>query len=142
MKSYFTHYSFVVFILFNTGLCKSAFSTNKFRKLFFYRSVLFVFSAYYVSIWCNLHRLYNICTIFVWSRNMRFCSHLSLVQMKDKIVSSCLILKQNSFKLLKQVCSHLQQNRFKCFRQFKKMHFKKIVKQKQETVSTENRNSH
>ena len=62
--------------------------------------------------------------------------------MKDKIVSSCLILKQNSFKLLKQVCSHLQQNRFKCFRQLKKMHFKKIVKQKQETVSTENRNSH
>ena len=48
-KSYFTHYSFVVFILFNTGLCKSAFSTNSFRKLFFYRSALFVFSACYVS---------------------------------------------------------------------------------------------
>ena len=33
-KSYFTHYSFVVFILSNTGLRKSAFSTNSFRKFF------------------------------------------------------------------------------------------------------------
>ena len=29
------HCWFVVLILFNTGLCKSAFSTNSFRKLFF-----------------------------------------------------------------------------------------------------------
>ena len=49
MKSYFMHYSFVVFILFNTGLCKSAFSTNSSRKLVFYRSALFVFSACCVS---------------------------------------------------------------------------------------------
>ena len=48
-KSYFTQYSSVVFILFNTGLCKSAFSTNSFRKLVFYRSALFVFSACFVS---------------------------------------------------------------------------------------------
>ena len=34
-KWYFTHYSFVVFILFNPGLCKSAFSTSSFRKLVF-----------------------------------------------------------------------------------------------------------
>ena len=34
-KSYFTHYSFVVFILSSTGLCKSGFSFNSFRKLFF-----------------------------------------------------------------------------------------------------------
>ena len=40
-----------------------------------------------------------------------------------------------------KVCSHLQQKRFKCFRQFEKMHLEKIVKQKEETVSTENRNS-
>ena len=48
-KLSFTHYSFVVFILFNTGLWKSAFSTNSFRKIVFYRSALFVFSACYVS---------------------------------------------------------------------------------------------
>ena len=36
VKSYFTHYSSAVFILFNTGLCKSAFSTNSFRKLVFF----------------------------------------------------------------------------------------------------------
>ena len=34
-KSYFTYYSFVVFILCNTGLCKSVFSTNSCRKLVF-----------------------------------------------------------------------------------------------------------
>ena len=50
--------------------------------------------------------------------------------MKDKMVLSCLILKQNSFKPLKHMCSHLQQNCFKCFRQFEKMHLEKIVKQK------------
>ena len=47
--SYFMHYLFVVFILLNTGLCKSAFSTSSSRKLVFYRSALFVFSACYVS---------------------------------------------------------------------------------------------
>ena len=73
-KSYFTHYSFVVLILFNTGLSKSAFSTNSFRKLFFLRFLSFL--PVMCRIWCNLHKLYNICTIFVWSRNLCFCSHL------------------------------------------------------------------
>ena len=48
-KLYFTHYSCVVFILINTGLCKSAFSTDFFGKLVFYRFALFVFSACFVS---------------------------------------------------------------------------------------------
>ena len=39
-KSYFTHYSCVVIILFNTGLCRSTFSTISFGKLFFHLSVL------------------------------------------------------------------------------------------------------
>ena len=34
-----------------------------------------------------------------------FSSSLSVVQMKDKMVLSCLELKQNSFKLLKQSMS-------------------------------------
>ena len=34
-NSYFTHYWFAVFILLNTGLCKSAFSTDSFTKLVF-----------------------------------------------------------------------------------------------------------
>ena len=62
--------------------------------------------------------------------------------MKDKMILSCLIIKQNSFKPLKQSRFTLQQKRFKCFRQFEKMHLEKIVKQKEETVSTENRSSH
>ena len=36
----------------------------------------------------------------------------------------------------------LQQKRFKCFRQFEKMHLEKIVKQKGKTASTEDRSSH
>ena len=36
----------------------------------------------------------------------------------------------------------LQQKRFKCFRQFEKMHSEKNIKTEEETVSTENRNSH
>ena len=39
-KWYFTHYPCVVIILFNTALCRSAFSTVSFRKLVFGLSVL------------------------------------------------------------------------------------------------------
>ena len=34
-KSYYTQYSCVVIVLFNTALCRSAFSTVSFRKLVF-----------------------------------------------------------------------------------------------------------
>ena len=39
-KSYFTLYSCMVIVLFNTALCRSAFSTVSFRKLVFGLSVL------------------------------------------------------------------------------------------------------
>ena len=39
-KSYFTHYSCVVIVLFNTDLCRSASSTVSFRKLGFRLSAL------------------------------------------------------------------------------------------------------
>ena len=42
-KLYLTHYSCVVLILFNTGLCWSAFSRISFRKLVFRFSVFSVF---------------------------------------------------------------------------------------------------
>ena len=42
-------HAFVVFILFNTGLCKPAFSTDSFGRLAFYCSAVFVFSACSVS---------------------------------------------------------------------------------------------
>ena len=54
-KLYFMHCSYVVIILFNTGLYKSGFATV------FCLSAL-VFSACYVS---NLRKLYNICIIIV-----------------------------------------------------------------------------
>ena len=40
MKSYFTHYSCVVIILFNTTLCRYAFSTDSFTRLVFRLPVL------------------------------------------------------------------------------------------------------
>ena len=54
--------------------------------------------------------------------------------MKDKMVLNCLKLKQ-ALSPKNKVCS--QQKRFKCLRQFKKMHLEKIVKQNEETVLTE-----
>ena len=48
-KLYFTHYSCVVIILFNTGLCSSAFSTISFWKLVF---CLFVLSVFFVWVKC------------------------------------------------------------------------------------------
>ena len=50
--------------------------------------------------------------------------------MKDKMFLSCLKLKQNSFKPLRQSVSHSKQKRFECFRQFGKMHSEKTVTQK------------
>ena len=60
-KSYFTHYSSMVNILFNMGLYQSAFSTYSFRKILFRLSTFYVFSA------CSLLRiqyhLYRLCII-------------------------------------------------------------------------------
>ena len=53
-KLYFTHYSCVVIILFNTGLCRSAFSTISFRKLVVYLSVLPVFFALSQMFWTKI----------------------------------------------------------------------------------------
>ena len=50
--------------------------------------------------------------------------------MKDKMVLSCLKLKQNSFKPLKQSMFTFTKKRFKCFRQFERMRSEKTVKQK------------
>ena len=44
-KSYFTHYSYVVIILFKMGLCRSAFSIISFKKLVFHLSVFLVESS-------------------------------------------------------------------------------------------------
>ena len=48
-KSYFTHYSCVVIVLLNTTLCRSAFSTDSFRKLVFRLSVLSLNQDKYAS---------------------------------------------------------------------------------------------
>ena len=50
-KSYFTHYSCVVIVMFNTTLCRSAFSPVSFRNLCFRLSVL------------SLNQVFEICVI-------------------------------------------------------------------------------
>ena len=59
-KSYFMHYSCVVIVLFNTALCRSAFSMVPFRKLVFFVFLCFLWiktlkyaSSYYVILVCN-----------------------------------------------------------------------------------------
>ena len=41
MKLYFMHYSGMVFILFNTGVCKSAFSTDFRAELLSFRNSIY-----------------------------------------------------------------------------------------------------
>ena len=48
-KSYFTNYSFVVIVLFNTALCRSAFST-----VFFIKLVFLSFCAFFESRYLNM----------------------------------------------------------------------------------------
>ena len=50
-KLYFTHYSCLVIILLNTGLCRSEFSVVSFRKLVFRLSVLSVFFVLRQMFW-------------------------------------------------------------------------------------------
>ena len=56
-KLYFTYYSCVVVILFNTSLYKSVFSTYSFEKLVFCLSTAFAFSACSEFDVRNLHKL-------------------------------------------------------------------------------------
>ena len=67
-KLYFTHYSCVVIILFHMSLYKSAFSTDSFGKLVFCIFALFALCG----IRCDLHKLYNICTIIAYIAGDRY----------------------------------------------------------------------
>ena len=76
---YFTHYSCVVIILFNTGLYKSAFSTDSLGKLVVCISAFFALCR----IRCNLHKIYIICTIVVYTVGVRYSVFLlSLISKK------------------------------------------------------------
>ena len=54
-KSCVMHYSYVVIILFNTGLYTCAFSTYSFKKLFFSLCVVFLYVLF--GIRCDLYKL-------------------------------------------------------------------------------------
>ena len=78
-KLSFTHYLFAVFILFNTGLCKSAFSTNSFRKLVFLSFCAF---CLFCLLWVEFDVIFINFITFAQSlfiqvpHNLCFCSHL------------------------------------------------------------------
>ena len=66
-KSCFAHYSCVIIIFFNMGLCGSVFSTYSFGTLGFRLSLLSTFSFCSVFlIRCNLYRIYKICVIIIY----------------------------------------------------------------------------
>ena len=75
---YFTYYSCVVIILLNTGLYKSAFSTNSFRKLIFLSFCAFClcFLLALCRLRFNLHKLCNICIINIYVVGVRRCMFL------------------------------------------------------------------
>ena len=80
MKLYFTHYSCVVIILFNTGLYKSVFSIDSFGRLAFCLSALFAFVC---GIRRDPHKLHNICIIIVYIVGIRYSLFLfSLISKK------------------------------------------------------------
>ena len=63
-KSYFTHYSCVVIVFFNTDLCRSAFSTVSFRKLVFLcflwiKTLKYASSCYVILIYNFVLTLYK-----------------------------------------------------------------------------------
>ena len=76
-KFCFRHYSRVVIILFNIGLCKSAFFTGSFGKLVCC-SAIFVFLPGLCQIRCNLRELYNnnITVVYIGVRQSMFLSSL------------------------------------------------------------------
>ena len=63
-KLYFTHYSCVVIVLFNTSLDKSSFSTFSFEKLVLCIVEFSVFSSCSVFRF-HLHKLHNIYVIII-----------------------------------------------------------------------------
>ena len=64
---YFTHYSFVIIILFSTHLLRSAFSVYSFGKPIYGFSRVFMFSVCSVfRIQCLLFRLYHIWVIIIY----------------------------------------------------------------------------
>ena len=62
-ESHFAHYSCVVIILLNAGLCRSAFSTISFGRLVFRLSVLTMFFVLNLMFWINL--CYLLCNVIL-----------------------------------------------------------------------------
>ena len=77
----------------NTGLYKSAFSTDSFKKLVFCPSSLFASC----QIRCNLHKLYNIRMIIIYIVGVRYTVFLFLLFSKKEI-SRQKYLNTNTFK--------------------------------------------
>ena len=85
LKLYFTHYLFVVIILLNTVLDRSAFSSNSFEKLVFRLPVISVFSARSVFRF-YLHNIYVI-IVYISVRNSPILFLLNEKELSQKQIS-------------------------------------------------------
>ena len=75
-KLYFTHYSCVFIILFNTDLCRIAFSTISFGKLVFRLFELWIFNFFNQMLWTKVLKYMLSCyAIFLCNFVMWPCSH-------------------------------------------------------------------
>ena len=120
-KSYFTHYSCVVIVFFNTALCRLAFSTVSFRKLVFHP----VFSL-------NQDIKIGVIMYVFWhvNENSPFINNKLLAKILQYYVKTCLwrcfeFFKKNSF--IKE--SVKQSKNKECKKRYhKKSQLRKILK--------------
>ena len=103
-KSYFTHYSCVVIVLFNTVLCRSAFSTVSLRNLGFRLSVI---SLNQVSKICVIKYVILICSfVLTLPKNSPFINN-KLYNNYQAIYKSFTVLFKNMLSEMFWVCIFL-----------------------------------
>ena len=98
-KSYFTHYSCVVIVFFNTALHGSAFSTVSFRKLIFRLFVLFWIKTLKYASSCNVILICNF--VLTLYKNSLFINNKLFIKILKYFVNAfrdvLSFLKKNSF---------------------------------------------
>ena len=84
-------YSGVVIIFYNTGLSKSPFSTQYFRKLVFRLSVFYIFSVccfFFFLIRCLIYRIYILYNIYLITFQKQICkSNLAICDVATYLTS-------------------------------------------------------
>ena len=113
-KLYFTLYSCVVIVLFNTALCRSAFSTVSFRKL-----VFFVFQCF---LWMKTLKYASSCYVIL------ICNFVLTLDRKLTFYKDFLQTKKQFIKVLQYYVKTYFQRCFEFFKK-RKSFIKKFVEQ-------------